>query len=198
MTGPDKYGARLWDIQLIRQIAGLGQNSEIILDQYRVVFIQCKAFPQIKYKREFGFRRLISELVLRSGIYIEYRGCHDTQLFNHLPYHNPSNRLFRCSRKRQRPCFHFHRSNAVIFLGFARSDSSNRGAHTVWRQNYPIGSLARWFRRRYANSRTGQTHLRQRREKLTYEPSSTPFCERELYERSGRELAWVTESNNLS
>ena len=33
-------------------------------------------------------------------------------------------------------------------------------------------------------------------ERLTYEPSSTPYCEREPYERLGREPLWVKESTS--
>lgn len=69
MTRPDQYGARLWDIEPLTQVGGLGHDGEIIHDRCRGISIRWKAFPQMKYKREFGLRRLIAELTLRSGAY---------------------------------------------------------------------------------------------------------------------------------
>lgn len=69
LIGPDQYGARLWDIQPLCQVSGIGQNNEIIFDQCRGVSIRWKAFPQMQYKRSFGFKRLLSGILLLSRAY---------------------------------------------------------------------------------------------------------------------------------
>lgn len=72
---PDSYNTRLWDVQPLCQIAGVGDDDDIILDCCRGVSIRWKAFPKMKYKRSDGVRRLLAEITLRSGAYTSALGA---------------------------------------------------------------------------------------------------------------------------
>ncbi|KAL8968055.1 MAG: hypothetical protein Q9183_002643, partial [Haloplaca sp. 2 TL-2023] len=70
LTAPDQYHTQLWDIEPLFQVAGVATEDEtLILDSCRGVSIRWKGFPSMKYKRGYGFRKFIAEVLLRSGAY---------------------------------------------------------------------------------------------------------------------------------
>ncbi|KAL8865376.1 MAG: hypothetical protein Q9174_006920, partial [Haloplaca sp. 1 TL-2023] len=70
LTAPDQYHTQLWDIEPLCQVAGVATEDEtLILDSCRGVSIRWKGFPSMKYKRGYGFRKLIAEVLLRSGAF---------------------------------------------------------------------------------------------------------------------------------
>lgn len=197
LIGPDQYGARLWDIQPLCQVSGIGQSSEIIIDQCRGVSIRWKAFPQMQYKRGFGLKSLVSEIILRAGGYAFGIGA--ALVFNYGfsvaadgDDHEPGDSL--------------DTSNDIVFLAIGglallfslflaciapsavrRLFGGKIRDSAPWLIGLegvmPIKELERIVFGKYLG-------------RLTYETSSTPFCERDSQERLGREPLWVAASSN--
>ena len=65
----DQFRTHLWDVEPLCQIAGVGEDREVILDGCRGVSIRWKAFPRMKYRQSVSSRRFLAEIVLRSGGY---------------------------------------------------------------------------------------------------------------------------------
>ncbi|KAL2827279.1 hypothetical protein BJY01DRAFT_262078 [Aspergillus pseudoustus] len=68
MADPDQYGCRLWDVQPLCSVVGIGNDRlapTLILDRCRGIPIRWKSFPRLKYTREFkGLRSAISKAVV--------------------------------------------------------------------------------------------------------------------------------------
>lgn len=197
LIGPDQYGARLWDIQPLCQVSGVGQNNEIIVDQCRGVSIRWKAFPQMQYKRGFGFKRLISEIVLRAGVYTSGIGAaltisYGLSLSVDLERDDDPGNRFEIAKD---IVFIAVGGMALMFSLFLaciaptavrRLFGGKIRASAPWLIGFegvmPIKELERIV---FGNSRG----------RLTYEPSSTLFCERHAHERLGREPSWIATSS---
>ena len=63
----DVLGAKLWDIEPLCQVAGVGNNEEVILDGCRGVSIRWKDIPRIEYNGRITWKKLGASVVLRSG-----------------------------------------------------------------------------------------------------------------------------------
>lgn len=198
LIGPDQYGARLWDIQPLCQVSGIGQNNEIIVDQCRGVSIRWKAFPQIQYKRGSSFKRLVSEIVLRAGVYTSGLGV--ALIVNYFLS------LSVDSQRGSDPDNDLETAKDFLFIAFGvllilfslilacvapsavrRLFGGKIRDSTPWLIGFegvmPIKELER-------------TVFGKSRGRLTYEPSSTPFCERHPQERLGLEPSWVASSSS--
>ena len=219
MTRPDKFGAWLWDIKPVCQVAGLGQGGEIILDRCRGVSIRWKGFPQMQYNRGFGLRRLIAELVIRSGVYTLSLGF--GLIFSYILTYfadvkrRDADRQTTSLLKSQIENEDINGSFSIYDLEIARdimflvigflllcfSLLLALTAPAAVRRLFggKITKSAPWligFEGVMPLQELEKTIFGNARGRLIYEPSSTPFSEREPYERLGREPAWVTEHND--
>lgn len=198
LIGPDQYGARLWDIKPLCQVSGIGQSNEIIVDQCRGVSICWKAFPQMQYKRGFGFKRLVTEILLRAGVYTTAIGAFlvisqglslDVDLHRKV---DPKNNI----EEAKDIVFIVIGGLAVLFslilagvapLAVRKLFGGKIRDSAPWLIGFegvmPINELERVV---FGNCRG----------RLTYESSSTPFCERHAHERLGREPFWVARSSS--
>lgn len=198
VTEPDQFDTQLWDIEPLCQVAGVGQSDgELILDACRGVSIRWKAFPEMKYKRKPGFTKLVAEVVLRSGIHwagvglglLIYYGLDLWDLSkNHSnPQDDASNKWS------QDVSLMFLGTLAILFafvlalfapISVRRVYGSSVMQSTPWLVGFegtmPIENLERIVFGNYVR-------------RLTYEPSSTPFCDRDPDERIGQEPLFVTD-----
>lgn len=198
LIGPDQYGARLWDIQPMCQVSGIGQNNEIIVDQCRGVSIRWKAFPKMQYKRGFGFKRLVSEILLRAGVYTTAIGAllvitQGLSLDVHLHRKvDPENNL-----EEARDIFFIVIGGLAVLFSIFLAGIAPLAVRKLF--GGKIRDSAPWL---VGFEGVMPIHELERvvfgncRGRLTYESSSTPFCERHTHERLGREPAWVARSSN--
>ncbi|KAL9589937.1 MAG: hypothetical protein Q9203_001256 [Teloschistes exilis] len=200
LTAPDQYHTQLWDIEPLCQVAGVAvQDQTLILDSCRGVSIRWKAFPQMKYKRSYGFRKLIAEIVLRSGAFWSGLGLgliiKYAWDFNNKTYSDE-------------PKFGANFPNTddwstdvgLIFLGVVAVIFAfllSLGAPAAVRRLYGgrVMQSAPWL--------VGFEGVMPAKDlevlifgncegRLTYDPSSTPFCERDPAERIGVEPLWIS------
>ncbi|MCJ1464434.1 hypothetical protein MMC07_003047 [Pseudocyphellaria aurata] len=198
LIGPDQYGARLWDIQPLCQVSGIGQNNEIIVDQCRGVSIRWKAFPQMQYKRGFGLKRLLSEIILRAGVYTSGIGAALVISYSFS--------LGVDLERGDDPDNDLEVAKDIIFLaigGLAVLFSLLLAcvAPSAVRRLFggKIRDSAPWligFEGVMPIKELERIVFGNYRGRLTYEPSSTPFCERFPHERLGREPSWVAAYSN--
>ncbi|KAI4128937.1 MAG: hypothetical protein LQ338_002489 [Usnochroma carphineum] len=184
LTGPDHYGSQLWDIEPLCQVAGVGEDDQtLILDSCRGVSIRWKAFPQMKYKRSHGFRKLIAEIVLRSGVYWSGLGL---GLIIKYASGDPS------------------QDAGLIFLGCVALVATfllGLGAPRAVRRLYGgrVMQSAPWLVGFEGVMPVDKLetlifgNCNQDEPRLTYEPSSTPFSERDQKERIGLEPGWISD-----
>ena len=199
LTEPDQYHTQLWDIEPLCQVAGVGYKDQtLILDSCRGVSIRWKAFPQMKYKRSYGFRKFVAEIVLRSGaawtalglgLIIKYtwdynnRVSQDTQKVQ--DYYNSQD---------------FSNDAGLIFLGCVAVVAAfllSLGAPSAVRRLYGgrVMQSAPWlvgFEGVLPASQLEKTIFGNDEGRLTYDASSTPFCERDPDERIGLEPKWIS------
>lgn len=197
LIGPDQYGARLWDIQPLCQVSGIGQNNEIIVDQCRGVSIRWKAFPQMQYKRGFGFKRLASEVILRAGVYTSGIGVALVVSYGLS--------LSVDSERDDDPDNNVEIAKDIVFIalgGLALLFSLLLAciAPSAVRRLFggKIRDSAPWligFEGVMPIKELERIVFGNCRGRLTYEPSSTPFCERHAQERLGREPSWAAASS---
>lgn len=199
LIGPDQYGARLWDIQPLCQVSGIGQNNEIIVDQCRGVSIRWKAFPQMQYKRGFGFKRLLSEIVLRAGVYTSGIGValllsYGLSLGVDLDRDNDPDNDLEIAKD---IVFIALGGLAVLFSLFLACIAPSAVRRLFGGK---IRDSAPWligFEGVMPIKELEKIVFGNYRGRLTYEPSSTPFCERHAQERLGREPSWVATTSNF-
>ncbi|KAL8711737.1 MAG: hypothetical protein Q9220_003908 [cf. Caloplaca sp. 1 TL-2023] len=198
LTEPDQYHTQLWDIEPLCQVAGVAMEDQtLILDSCRGVSIRWKAFPQMKYKRSYGFRKLIAEVVLRSGAFwsglglgliIKYawdysdQASADFQKFIDSGAYDTDVGLI------------FLGCVAVIFafllsLGAPRAVRRLYGGRVMQSAPWLVGFEGVMSAKELETEIFGNESGR-----LTYDPSSTPFCEKDPDERIGVEPRWVTDS----
>ncbi|KAK5146924.1 hypothetical protein BJ546DRAFT_1064284 [Cryomyces antarcticus] len=210
LTERDQYNSQLWDIEPLCQVAGVGEDKELILDACRAISIRWKAFPQIEHKRSAGFRKLLAELAaLGLGLIARYayRWSNNQTLVDAPP---PDADVAQIANDV------FEDQSLVVFgafcllgsflLALAAPASVRRlyGGRVMqsapWLVGFegvmPIDSLEKTI---FGNDDD---------DRLTYEPSSTVFAEREgvqcvdlakhpnvahprFSERIWKELAWV-------
>ncbi|MCJ1481285.1 hypothetical protein MMC06_001442 [Schaereria dolodes] len=191
---PDQYGTQLFDIEPLCQVVGIGEDGEVILDGCRGVSIRWKAFPQVKYKRSSGFRKLMAELVLRSGAYLSALGL--ALIINYgisLAQVNLSS-------------YDYVKAVALVVFGVLSilfSFLLALIAPVAVRRLYGgrVTESAPWlvgFEGVMPINELEKTIFGNCRERLTYEPSSTPFCDREPEERLGKEPRWVKNLGSLA
>jgi len=213
----DQFQTHLWDVEPLCQVAGVGEDREVILDSCRGVSIRWKAFPQMKYKRSAGFRKFVAEIVLRSGAYWSALG-----LALIIRY------TVKYSNLQPDDWFDQGQDIGLIFLGvlaivfaFLLSLAAPKSVRLLyggrvmqsapWLIGFegvmPIDKLERTIFGNVngpvivrSNDKSADPSAKTSDEvehgRLTYEPSSTPFSERERGERIGKEPLWVRDSGN--
>ena len=62
----DSYGANLWDIEPFCQIAGVGENDEVIINGCRAISIRWKDFPRVHFVGNAVRTKLVCQYILRS------------------------------------------------------------------------------------------------------------------------------------
>ncbi|KAI9870079.1 MAG: hypothetical protein M1830_004712, partial [Pleopsidium flavum] len=213
----DQFQTHLWDVQPLCQVAGVGEDREVILDGCRGVSIRWKAFPQMKYKRSAGFRKFLAEIILRSGAYWSALGL---ALMIRYTVKYDNERADDSSNQDQDIVLVFLGALAIVFafilsLAAPKSVRLLYGGRVTqsapWLIGFegvmPIDKLERIIFGNVdgpmivrSNDKSADMSSRITDEvehgRLTYEPSSTPFSERERGERIGKEPRWVRDSEN--
>ncbi|KAI4257749.1 MAG: hypothetical protein LQ352_001524 [Teloschistes flavicans] len=200
LTAPDQYHTQLWDIEPLCQVAGVAdQDQTLILDACRGVSIRWKAFPQMKYKRSYGFRKLIAEVLLRSGAFwsglglglmIKYAWDFNNKTYSDQPQFGanfPNTEDWSTDVG-----LIFLGAVAVIFafllsLGAPAAVRRLYGGRVMQSAPWLVGFEGVMPAKDLEVLVFGNSDGR-----LTYDPSSTPFCERDPDERIGVEPLWIS------
>ena len=190
----DQFRTHLWDVEPLCQIAGVGDDNEVILDGCRGVSIRWKAFPKMKYKRSTSFRKFMAEIVLRSGGYWVAIGFPLVVIYG-LDYswvinwgHDPTRDIGLIFLGVLAIIFAF-----LLALGVPRSVRQLYGGKIMQSAPWLIG-----FEGVMPVDQLERVIFGNFQGRLTYEPSGTPFSERERDERIGKEPRWVTDSGLLA
>lgn len=200
LTEPDQYHTQLWDIEPLCQVAGVGyEDQTLILDSCRGVSIRWKAFPQMKYKRSYGFRKFVAEIVLRSGaswsalglaLIIKYAWDYNNTKYSSDPNIRDN---FLNSQK-------YNNIVVAIFFGCVAITAAfllSLGAPSAVCRLYGgrVMQSAPWlvgFEGVLPAAELESLIFGNNESRLTYDPSSTPFCERDPEERIGVEPKWIS------
>ncbi|KAL8943711.1 MAG: hypothetical protein Q9216_000910 [Gyalolechia sp. 2 TL-2023] len=175
-------------------------NRTLILDSCRGVSIRWKAFPQMKYKRSYGLRKFVAEIVLRSGatwsalglgLIIKYAWDYDNQINSSNP--EVANNYYGSAD--------WSHDVGLIFLGCVAMIAAfllSLGAPSAVRRLYGgrVMQSAPWlvgFEGVLPAAELETLIFGNNEARLTYDPSSTPFCERDPDERIGVEPKWIPE-----
>ena len=62
----DTYGANLWDIEPLCQIAGVGENDEVIINGCRAISIRWKDFPRVQFIGNGLRQKIVVQYILNS------------------------------------------------------------------------------------------------------------------------------------
>ncbi|MCJ1355903.1 MAG: hypothetical protein MMC33_005896 [Icmadophila ericetorum] len=209
---PDQYGTQLWDIEPLCQVTGIGEDGEVVLDGCKGLSIRWKGFPQMQYKRSTGFRKLMAELCLRSGAYLSAAGfvlvIHYAYLLTQDSGDNepitstfglgvaPSVRYIFSYSAVQRDIAAIFFGALMLFLSFIFAIASPFAVVRLYGGR--VTESAPWlcgFEGVMPVKQLERIVFGNYKQRLTYEPSSTPFCDRDLNERIGKEPDWVTYYN---
>ncbi|KAL9598289.1 MAG: hypothetical protein Q9219_004590 [cf. Caloplaca sp. 3 TL-2023] len=201
LTKPDQYHTQLWDIEPLCQVAGVGyQDQTLILDSCRGVSIRWKSFPQMKYKRSYGLRKFLAEIVLRSGatwsalglgLIIKYAWDYNNKINSDDP--NVADNFYGSED--------WSNDVGLIFLGCVAIIAAfllSLGAPSAVRRLYGgrVMQSAPWlvgFEGVLPAAELETLIFGNNESRLTYDPSSTPFCERDPDERIGVEPKWISD-----
>lgn len=198
LTAPDQYHTQLWDIEPLCQVAGVAaQDRTLILDSCRGVSIRWKGFPSMKYKRSYGFRKFVAEILLRSGAF--WSGLGLGLIIKYAwDYNN------KATDPNTGPNFpntaEWSNDVGLIFLGCLAVVFAfllSLGAPSAVRRLYGgrVMQSAPWligFEGVMPAADLETVIFGNMEGRLTYDPSSTPFCERDPNERIGVEPLWIS------
>ena len=202
-TRRDQYLSRLWDVDPLCQIAGVGnEDGQVILDSCRGVSIRWRAFPQLKYRRMQGLLNLLAELVIRTtglwataglALLAEY-GLKVNQDIDNGQDNAPdgSSALTYYEIDAGLTAFGAIALCAALLLCLAVPSAVRRfyGGYVQSCAPWLVGFEGVMPRHELETLVFGNDDGR-----LTYEPSSTLFCEREESERCGKEPEWVKDQS---
>ena len=147
----------------------------------------------MKYKREFGLRRLIAELTLRSGVYTSTFGL--ALIVNYLISYISEKQ--REDAEEARDVFFIAIGIFLLFFSVLLALTAPVAVRKLF--GGKITEAAPWlvgFEGVMPIEKLEKIIFGNVRGRLKYDSSSTPFCEREPYERMGREPAWVTQPSS--
>ena len=204
---PDQYGTQLWDIEPLCQVTGVGEDGEVILDGCKGLSIRWKAFPQMQYKRSYGFRKFMAEMCLRSGAWLSAAGFLLIARYGYLlsqDYGTDNTVSGSVTVGSHSTGFTYNltavsRDIVAIFFGafmlFLSLIFAIAAPFAVVRlYGGRVTESAPWlcgFEGVMPIKELERVVFGNCKRRLTYEPSSTPFCDREPEERIGREPDWV-------
>lgn len=197
LTEPDQFDTQLWDVEPLCQVAGVGErDGELILDGCRGVSIRWKSFPQMKYKRSDGFRKLLAELVLRSGALWFSLGLGLMTKYIWSLSEKPNLSGTDYNQYVQEVVLVWFGALAIVF-----SFLLALGAPSAVRRLYggKVMQSAPWlvgFEGTMPVEELERNIFGNSEDRLTYEPSSTIFCERDPLERLGVEPLWVKDPSS--
>lgn len=188
----DQYNTHLWDVEPRCEVVGVGHEpNTIILNECRAVPIRWKRFPRLSYKRHQGMKKQIAELAVRSGAYWIVTGY--SLAFTYIPFFiSDTNKLFS-------GLYTYMGGIIAVFIGVGLLLAC-LAPHAVRRlfggavlevAPHLIGLEGTMPKERLEKMIFGDFQ-----DRLTYEPSSTPFGfdHRDPELRLGREPAWIRES----
>ncbi|KAI9706946.1 MAG: hypothetical protein M1820_004532 [Bogoriella megaspora] len=202
-TKRDQYLSRLWDVEPLCQIAGVGdEDGQVILDGCRGVSIRWRTFPQLKYRRMQGLLNLLAEIVLRSCALwattgLSLLGVYGYHLSNDLAYNQDqaaegTSAAYNYELDAGLTALGAIALCAAILLCLAVPASVRRfyGGYVQSCAPWLVGFEGVMPRKELETLIFGNDDNR-----LSYEPSSTLFCERDENERVGREPEWVRDAS---
>ncbi|KAI9692884.1 MAG: hypothetical protein M1822_004878 [Bathelium mastoideum] len=203
-TRRDQYFSRLWDVEPLCQVAGVGdEDGQVILDGCRGVSIRWRAFPQLKYRRMQGLLNLLAELTLRSVALWASTGLgllcvYGARLSEYLTNNDPNRRDWNDADWADYEvdagltALGVIALIAAILLALAVPSAVRRfyGGYVQSCAPWLVGFEGVMDRAALETLVFGNNDKR-----LTWEPSSTLFCEREDGERVGKQPAWVTDAS---
>ena len=199
LSQKDQYETHLWDISPLCQVVGVGDEpNTVLLNNCRAISIRWKKFPQMQYRRHAGFKKFLAELFVRSGAWWIVGGASLAWTYAPFLLAN-SNNSSGDSNQVSGTLVTYLEVLVGIFLavGFLLSFF---GPHSVRRlfggavlQTTPhlIGFEGVLPIRELETLMFGNYSHR-----LSYEPSSTPFClnNRHPERREGLEPQWVKDN----
>ena len=200
LAQPDQFQTHLWDMQPLCQVVGVGQDDyTVLLDGCRAIAIRWKKFPRLRYKRHEGFKKFLAELFVRSVAWWFVTGV--SLAWAYAPFLLANN-----TQDNQDDSGNNNYSGFVVeyviylivgffAVGFILSLMGPKSVRRLYGGRVtqssphligfegvmPIRELEALIFGNYA-------------QRLSYEPSSTPFCRqnRDPTERRGVEPSWVS------
>lgn len=194
LTKPDLYHTQLWDIEPLCQVAGVSNEYQtFILDSCRGVSIRWKGFPYMKYKRSYGFRKFVAEIVLRSGVAWSALGL--SLIIKYAwEYNKQANSANPKTNAQARAIVAIFSGCVAIIAAFLLSQGAPSAVHPLY--GGQVMQSAPWlvgFEGVLPRDKLEKLIFGNDDNRLTYNPSSTPYCERDDNERIGVELEWILQ-----
>lgn len=198
----DEFSTHLWDIEPLCQMVGVAdEDNTVILDNCRAMHIRWKNFPQMVVKRHVGFKKLMAELFVRSGAWWFMMGINLLITYSPFLIYTPDNSSTNSTGDTTDDAL--FTALAALLGGFFAVGMilSFAGPFSVRRLygGQVLQSTANLiaFEGVLPRSQLEALVFGNDRERLSYEPSSTPFCRsfRDPKERIGLEPDWIASGN---
>ena len=189
LARPDIYQTHLWDIEPLCEVVGVAdEDNTVLLDNCRAMHIRWKNFPRMNVRRHHGLKKDLAELFVRSGAWWFFFGINLTITyapFFTFPNGISEHRLILALELLAGAFF------AVgLLLSFLGPFSVRRlyGGQVLQSSPNLIG-----FEGVMPLDKLEKLVFGNNSGRLTYEPSSTPFCygNRDPKERIGVEPDWI-------
>ena len=203
-TKRDRYLSRLWDVDPLCQIAGVGnEDGQVILDACRGVSIRWRAFPQMKYRRMQGLLNLLAELTIRTCALWATVGLYLLVVYgaNVVSYYDDDgHRTTGQGSSNESTYEEYVGLTAFGAIALCIALILTLAIPSAVRRFYggKVQSCAPWlvgFEGVMPRSKLETLVFGNDDGRLSYEPSSTLFCERDDAERIGKEPAWVVNGS---
>ena len=193
---PDQFGTHLWDINPLCQVVGVGEEpNTILLNNCRAIPIRWKKFPRMQYKRHQGFKKWLAELFVRSGAWWMVTGASLAWTYAPLFLANTNSTGNYSSNL---SIYMIALVGGFLTIGIILSCFGPRSVRRLFGGSVqqttphligfegvmPIDELEKIV---FGNSNG----------RLSYEPSSTPFCRRDPDIRQGLEPDFVSNPSLL-
>ncbi|KAK2624599.1 hypothetical protein QTJ16_005792 [Diplocarpon rosae] len=189
---PDLYHTHLWDITPLCEVVGVGdENNTVLLDNCKAMHIRWKNFPRMNVVRHYGMKKLFAELFVISGAWWFMFGLNLT--ITYAPFFVFSEGLSKKSLLLALELLVAGFFGVGFLLSLIGPFSVRRlyGGQVLQSSPNLVG-----FEGVLPLSRLEPLIFGNNIGRLSYEPSSTPFCfhYRDADERIGLEPGWITDS----